>query len=160
MSCYDFENSQISAQDTFEPSRVIISCSTFSFDNRRDYFTATMMFKCINGLAPLRLINELNAISDAYSANTQASSNGNILVPMPHVEQFRIFFSNIEVQSYGTHCHVIYAEQRILMNFYDATMVISTVFLKHFVTPTWQCVTPPVYCLIFGLVKDVCAWNV
>ena len=37
-----------------------------SFDNRRDYFTATMMFKCINGLVPLRLINELNVISDDW----------------------------------------------------------------------------------------------
>ena len=61
-------------------------------ENRRDYFTATMVFKCINGLAPLRLINELNVISDAHSANTLASSNGNILVPMPHVEQFRNSF--------------------------------------------------------------------
>ena len=63
-----------------------------SFDNRRDYFTATMMFKCINGLAPLCLINEVNVISDAHSANTRASSNGNIPVPMPHVEQFRNSF--------------------------------------------------------------------
>ena len=59
-----------------------------SFDNRRDYFTATMMFKCINGLASLRLINELNVISDAHSANTRAYRKSKILVPVPHVEQF------------------------------------------------------------------------
>ena len=39
-----------------------------------------------------RLINDLNVISDANSANTRASSNGNILVPVPHVEQFRNSF--------------------------------------------------------------------
>ena len=63
-----------------------------SFDKWRDYFTASMIFKCINGLAPLRLTNELSAIGDAHSANTRSSSNGNILVPMPHVEQFRNSF--------------------------------------------------------------------
>ena len=66
-----------------------------SFANRNDYFIATMMFKCINGLAPRRLINELNHNNDAHLANTLWSSNDNILVPMPHdEEQFRNSFKN------------------------------------------------------------------
>ena len=76
----------------FRGANLMENLGWHSFDKRRDYFTATMMFKCINGLAPLRLTNELSAIGDAHSANTRASSNGNILVPMPHVEQFRNSF--------------------------------------------------------------------
>ena len=76
----------------FRGANLMENLGWHSFDNRKDYFTATMMFKCINGLAPLRLTNELSVISDAHSANTRASSNGNILVPMPHVEQFRNSF--------------------------------------------------------------------
>ena len=76
----------------FRGANLLENLGWHSFDKRRDYFTATMMFKCINGLAPLRVTNELSVISDAHSANTRASSNGNILVPMPHVEQFRNSF--------------------------------------------------------------------
>ena len=76
----------------FHGANLMENLGWHSFDNRRDYFTATMMLKCIYGLAPLRLINELIVISDAHSPNTRASSNGNILVPMPHVEQFRNSF--------------------------------------------------------------------
>ena len=76
----------------FRSGNLMENLGWHSFDNRRDYFTTTMMFKCVNGLAPLRLINQLNVISDAHSANTRASSNGNILVLMPHVEQFRNSF--------------------------------------------------------------------
>ena len=76
----------------FRGANLIENLGWHSFDKRRDYFTATMMFKCINGLAPLRLTNELSVIGDAHSANTRASSNIYILVPMPHVEQFRNSF--------------------------------------------------------------------
>ena len=80
MDIFDFIN--------FHGANLMENLGWHYFDNRRDYFTEAMMFKCINGLAPLRLTNELNVISDAHSANTRASSNGNILVPMSHVEQF------------------------------------------------------------------------
>ena len=73
----------------FRGANLMENLGWHSFDKRRDYFTATMVFKCIDGLAPLRLTNELSVISGAHSANIQAPSNGNIIVPMPHVEQFR-----------------------------------------------------------------------
>ena len=75
-----------------------------------------MVFKSINGLAPLRLINESNVTSYAHSENTRASNNGNILVPMPHVAQFRNSFKYRGAVLYATHWHVIYVEHRGLMN--------------------------------------------
>ena len=120
-----------------------------SFNNQMDYFTANMMFKCINGLVPLCLINKLNVTSDAHSANTRASSNGNILVPIAHVKKFRNSFEYRGAVLWNT---LIYRKHRTLMNlntntvniispketeishtfiswFYDITMVISTAFL-------------------------------
>ena len=44
----------------FRGANLMENLGWHSFDNRRDYFTATMLFKCINELASLRLINELN----------------------------------------------------------------------------------------------------
>ena len=76
----------------FRQANLIENLGWHYFDKRRDYFKATMMFKCINGLAPLRLTNELSVISDAHSANTRTFSYGYILVPMPHAEQFRNSF--------------------------------------------------------------------
>ena len=77
----------------FRGANLMKNLGWHSLDKRRDYFRATMWFKCINGLASLRLTNELSVISDAHSADTRASSNCNILVPMPHVEQFRNSFT-------------------------------------------------------------------
>ena len=145
----------------FRAANLMENLGWHSFDKRRDYFTATMMFKCINGLAPLRLTNELSVIGDAHSANTRASSNGNILVPMPHVEQFRNSFKyrgavlwntlprdireaqNIDEFKYRYRKH--YLTKRLNYHpysvfyahiwFYDATMVISTVFLNPLLRP-------------------------
>ena len=71
----------------FRGANLMENLGWHSLDKRRVYFRATMWFKCINGVASLRLTNELSIISDAHSADTRASSNGNILVPMPYVEQ-------------------------------------------------------------------------
>ena len=49
----------------FRGANLMENLGWHSFDKQRDYFTATMMFKCINGLAPLRLTNELSVIGDA-----------------------------------------------------------------------------------------------
>ena len=131
----------------------------YSFNNRRDYFTATLMFKCINGLAPLCLINELNVTGDAHSANTWASSNGNTLVPIPHVKKIQEFFQILrcclmdihEAQSidefkYKKHYltkrdkNITRIQYSMLISwFYDITMVISTAFLTLCYTHLAMC---------------------
>ena len=143
------------------------------------------MLKCVNGQAPLRLINEFSATSDSHFANTLASSNSNILVLIPHVKQFRNSLLYL-VRSSGTHRRVIYATHTTLMNVNtdirniisaketktanafciqcsflrsmtsQYAKFISTAFLKRFVPPTLQCDIP----FDFRLINDVCARNV
>ena len=63
-----------------------------TIEQRRDYFTATLMHRCINGEAPVRLTNELVMTADAHNFHTRAAINGNVKVPKPHTELFRNSF--------------------------------------------------------------------
>ena len=60
-----------------------------TIDERRDYFTATLMHRCINGQAPSRLINELVMTEDSHDCNTRSAANHDIKVPKPNIELFR-----------------------------------------------------------------------
>ena len=61
-------------------------------DERRDYFTATLMYKCINEEAPTRLINELVMTENTHDRSTRSVTHQNLQVPKPKVEHFRNSF--------------------------------------------------------------------
>ena len=42
-----------------------------SVDQRRDYFTANIMFKSINGIAPVHIRNEISLVSEIHDGNTR-----------------------------------------------------------------------------------------
>ena len=60
-----------------------------SLEQRRDYFLATLMFKCINGLAPSRLCNEIEMVFDRHGFDTRNASSLNVVVPKPNLESFK-----------------------------------------------------------------------
>ena len=63
-----------------------------SLDTRRDYYTSTFMYKCINEAAPIRLINELVMTADVHSYPTRAATQGDVHVPKPNNELYRQSF--------------------------------------------------------------------
>ena len=63
-----------------------------SFQQRRDYFLATMMFKCIHGLAPTHMINELEMVCERHDHNTRNADSLNVVVPKPNLECFKRCF--------------------------------------------------------------------
>ena len=60
-----------------------------NIDQRRDYFLATLMYKCVNGLAPVRLCNEIEMYFDRHDFNTRNADSLNVIVPIPNLESFK-----------------------------------------------------------------------
>ena len=63
-----------------------------TIEQRRNYFTATLMYKCIRETAPRRLTDELVMSSDTHDLSTRLSQNYNVQVPHPNLEMFRNSF--------------------------------------------------------------------
>ena len=63
-----------------------------SFEHRRDYFVATLMFKCVHGLAPARMVNEIEMVCDRHYHNTRSADSLNVVVPKPNLECFKKCF--------------------------------------------------------------------
>ena len=73
------------------------------------------MITCLQHRAT-RIVTSIFDLINFRGANLMENMGWHLsLVPTSHIEQFRNF-SNIDVRSYGTDCHVIYAELRTLMN--------------------------------------------
>ena len=47
------------------------------------------MFKCMNGAAPHRLIDELVMTCDTHELTTRSATNGSLQIPKPNNELFR-----------------------------------------------------------------------
>ena len=60
-----------------------------TFDKRRDYFTAMLIYKIIHELAPRRLIDSFTLSRYTHDIPTRASVNGNLQIPQPNCEIFR-----------------------------------------------------------------------
>ena len=60
-----------------------------SVDQRRDYFTTTLMFKCLTEKAPVHLRNEMSFVSENHDVRTRFSQNYNVVTPRPNTEQFK-----------------------------------------------------------------------
>lgn len=74
-------------------SQLVKNLKWQTLDERRDFFTATLMYKCINGLAPTRLADEVVMSADTHNRNTRATAAiGQVNVPTPKREIFRNSF--------------------------------------------------------------------
>ena len=63
-----------------------------SFEQRRDYFLATLMYKCVYGLAPTRMVNEIEMVCDRHSHNTRSADSLNVVIPKPNRACFKKCF--------------------------------------------------------------------
>ena len=63
-----------------------------SLDQRRDYFLATLMYKCVHGIGPTRLCDEIEMCCDRHNVNTRNNNSLNVVVPKPNVECYRNSF--------------------------------------------------------------------
>ena len=63
-----------------------------SIDQRRDYFIANLMHKCVYNTGPIHLINNVTMTADTHDIPTRASENGIIQVPQPNCELFKTSF--------------------------------------------------------------------
>ena len=59
---------------------------------RRTFHTATLMFKCMQGLAPNYLCDQINLISEINGYNTRSTSSYNVHVPFPRKEIYKRSF--------------------------------------------------------------------
>ena len=68
-----------------------------SLKERCNYFTALMVFKCLNGLSPTYLQNKFKYVRDNHGCNTRQSTAGLLsLPPLSHgsdIESFKYCFS-------------------------------------------------------------------
>ena len=74
-----------------------------TIDQRRNYFTATLMYRCINETAPRRLINELVMTNDTHDVFTRSTEHSIVQVPQPNME-FNEIPLNFKAQYYGIVC--------------------------------------------------------
>ena len=63
-----------------------------SIETRRNYFTATLMFKIKNEIAPKRLLDLFVYSKDTHEFLTRSASNNNFQVPEPKYELYRNSF--------------------------------------------------------------------
>ena len=63
-----------------------------TFQQRRDYFIATLMFKCIHGLAPTHMINELEMVFERHVYHTRSADSLDVVIPKPNLECFKKSF--------------------------------------------------------------------
>ena len=60
-----------------------------TFDQRRDYFTAMLVYKIIHEIAPKRLIDSFILSRYTHDLPTRSSVNGNLQLPRPNCEIFK-----------------------------------------------------------------------
>ena len=63
-----------------------------TIEQRRDYFVSTLMYKCLNDMAPTRIMNEINKASDTHDVNTRLANTDDLYIPEPNCELFRHSF--------------------------------------------------------------------
>ena len=51
-----------------------------------------LMFKCIRGIAPPRLSNEIEMYFDRHGLNTRNANSRNVVLPKPNVTLFKQYF--------------------------------------------------------------------
>jgi len=60
-----------------------------SFDQRMNYFLATLMYKSVHGIGPTHLCNAIEMVCDRHDINTRATNTLNIILPKPKVQCYK-----------------------------------------------------------------------
>ena len=63
-----------------------------NLEQRRDYYLATQMYKCVHGFAPKLLCDMIVMASDVNDRVTRNTSSLNVYIPKPNVECYRKSF--------------------------------------------------------------------
>ena len=50
------------------------------------------MFKCIHGIAPTHMVNEIEMVCDRHNHNTRSADSLNVIAPKPNIECFKRSF--------------------------------------------------------------------
>ena len=82
---FEFLNSSV--------SKMISDLSWMNIEQHLFYFTAILMFKCLNNLAPEYLSNSLKYTHELHPHNTRNASNLNLNIPKPKTSTFMNSFS-------------------------------------------------------------------
>ena len=69
-------------------STLLKSLNIMNIKQRQQYFILILMFKCMNGLAPTTLNDNLNFVNDSHSYVTRASVQNDLTLPKPNCEIF------------------------------------------------------------------------
>ena len=70
-------------------SNLVIQLGLQSIDNHRHYFTAMLMYKIANEIAPTRLTDSFIFTKDTHDISTRSSTNCTFQVPEPNYELYR-----------------------------------------------------------------------
>ena len=92
---FDFLNSSV--------SKMISDLSWMNIEQHLFYFTAILMFKCLNNLAPEYLSNSLKYTHELHPHNTRHASNLNLNNPKPETSTFMNSFSYQGPLIWNTH---------------------------------------------------------
>ncbi len=81
---FDYENSS---------GVELIKCLGWqSLEQRRDYYLATQMYKCVHGFAPKLLCDLIVMASDVNVRNTRNTDSLNVYIPKANIECYRKSF--------------------------------------------------------------------
>ena len=58
-------------------------------EERRNYFLACIMYKCIHGYAPLRLCYAIDMVFERHPMNTRFANSMSVVLPKPNIEIFK-----------------------------------------------------------------------
>ena len=68
---------------------IIKQLSWQTLEQRRDYYLACLMYKCVHGIAPDRLCNDIEMYFDRHGINTRNADSLNVVFPRPNLECFK-----------------------------------------------------------------------
>ena len=60
-----------------------------TFEKRRDFLSANLMYKCMNNAAPQYLSDNIVLVSEVTDRDTRSSQSHNIYVPKPNIDKFK-----------------------------------------------------------------------
>ena len=63
-----------------------------TFEQRRDYLSANLMYKCMNSLAPHYLSDNIISINDMTNRQTRSCRSHNVYTSKPNIEKYKESF--------------------------------------------------------------------
>ena len=74
---------------TIDGVQLVKQLGWLTVKERRDYFTAILMYRCLNGMAPHYLSDNFMFVSESHNYVTRMHSEGDLNIPKPNIELFR-----------------------------------------------------------------------